>query len=227
MKFLLFIWGACWSSFITTMSWRYLTQCHPNYSSSRSICDYCEQKIKILLLVPILGFLIQGGNCKICHNKINPIWTIFEFINGLIWMLIPLCNPTDYILFLIIDCCLLALCVQDWFDQRVSCLLFIGLVPLHWLAIVPSFNVITFIWVIILCFGYFVDSIGNGDIDFIVITTLLIGPTICMRAVAIACFLGLLYACLLKQRTLPFIPFLSWGLAISLILQEHSSFIWF
>lgn len=79
------------------------------------MCDYCEQKIKILLLVPILGFLIQGGNCKICHNKINPIWTIFEFINGLIWMLIPLCNPTDYILFLIIDCCLLALCVQDWF----------------------------------------------------------------------------------------------------------------
>lgn len=92
-----------------------------------------------------------------------------------------------------------------------SCLLFIGLVPLHWLARAPSFNVITFIWVIILCFGYFVDSIGNDDIDFIVITTLLIGPTICMRAVAIACFLGLLYACLLKQRTLPFIPFLSWG----------------
>lgn len=219
LKIFLFIFGTCWASFITTMTWRYLIQNHPQYRPACSICDQCHQQISSFNLIPIIGFLLQGGNCKLCHSRIDPLWTILEFVNGLVWCLMPLLSLKDYLAFLIIDCCLLALCVQDWFEQKVSFFLFAGLIPLYWLEVTPTFSFITLIWGLFWIFGYFSVAIGNGDIDFMLIITLLAGPIISTRAVAIACCLGLLYAYFKRRQTLPFIPFLACGLSISLILQ--------
>lgn len=222
MKILLFVWGACWSSFITTYGWRYLIQNHPGYRPASSICDYCHHKIHAVLLIPIVGFAVQRGKCKYCKVRINPLWTMFEIINGIIWIKMPLMCLTDYLGFGVINGCLLLLCVQDWFDQRVHCLLFCGLLPLYWLQITPYLNVFTFMWAAIFCLGYFSQSIGNGDIDFMIIITILCGPVISIRAIGIGCVLGLLYAALSSQRKLPFIPFLSLGLMVGLIWQSMS-----
>ena len=59
-----------------------------NILSPRSFCPECNHQIKILYLLPLIGFFLQSGKCKICKNKIPFFYPITEISFLLIGLLL-------------------------------------------------------------------------------------------------------------------------------------------
>jgi len=51
-----------------------------------SHCPYCDQKIKGKDNVPVLGWLVLNGRCRVCRLPISTRYPIVEFICGLIFL---------------------------------------------------------------------------------------------------------------------------------------------
>lgn len=52
-----------------------------------SHCTKCNKRLGPLELIPILSFLILGGKCKNCKEKISWFYPIFEFSSGVLFAL--------------------------------------------------------------------------------------------------------------------------------------------
>ncbi|MBO6195231.1 MAG: prepilin peptidase [Bacilli bacterium] len=52
-----------------------------------SKCDKCNHPLSIKEKIPIVSFIIQKGKCNYCHQKISPIYIIFEIVTGLLFSL--------------------------------------------------------------------------------------------------------------------------------------------
>lgn len=219
MVILFFVFGACWASFVCTMTWRqlFLTGHRPRYS----VCDACRQPIHIYDLLPIIGYCGQLGKCRHCKRPFNSYWTMAELVNGLAWATMPLWTPLDILLFFISDTFFLVICTQDWFQKEFSWPLLLGCIPLHWLTILPPLHWSTLIITVVLASGYLWPKLGNGDVDWMIMVTLCCGYSITMWGIIIGCLLALLYTIICRHRLLPFLPFLCCGLLISLIIQKH------
>lgn len=223
MQLLLFVCGACWSSFITTMAWRYLlTTSHSNGPYTRfSACDHCHHHLAPHYLLPIFGFFCQRGHCHYCQKPIPVVWTICELICGLTWSGWPWWTNVDLMILIISSSALLILSVQDWFEQSINVCFFIFLIPLHWLSICPPVKWDAIVISLVLASTYLLHSIGGGDVDFMIVITILCGSKISTLAIAISCCLALSYIVISRQRKIPFIPFLCVGLVSSLIIQKY------
>ena len=72
----------CIGSFISSVIYRF----SPNISKDiniffpRSFCPDCNKQIKLIYLIPLLGFILQKGKCKSCNNSISFSYPITELI---------------------------------------------------------------------------------------------------------------------------------------------------
>ena len=81
----IFIIGLCFGSFFNVVGYRL-----PNNMSIAfppSHCPKCNHKLKFFELIPVLSFIIQGGKCKKCKEKISIFYPIFELLTGIIFVL--------------------------------------------------------------------------------------------------------------------------------------------
>ena len=53
--------------------------------SPPSHCPNCNHRLGALELIPIFSFLLQGGKCKNCKNKISIFYPLFEVVCGLLF----------------------------------------------------------------------------------------------------------------------------------------------
>jgi leader peptidase (prepilin peptidase)/N-methyltransferase len=103
--FLLFILGLAVGSFLNVVIYREIQgektsrskkqakkQWLPAWFWGRSYCDHCKKKIAWYDNIPILSYILLGGRCRYCHQKINlqyplvELLTAFEFI-WIYWLL--------------------------------------------------------------------------------------------------------------------------------------------
>ena len=54
---------------------------------NKSKCDKCNHELSIKEKIPIISYIIQGGKCRYCHQKISPIYIIFELLTGFLFSL--------------------------------------------------------------------------------------------------------------------------------------------
>ena len=72
----------CIGSFISSVIYRL----SPNTSKDiniffpRSLCPNCKKQIKVIYLIPLLGFILQKGKCISCSNSISFYYPITELI---------------------------------------------------------------------------------------------------------------------------------------------------
>lgn len=224
MVMISFIFGCCWASFMTTLTWRTISS--KEKKSRFSICDACGHPLFIRDRLPIIGYCLQRGSCRHCQRPINRYWTVAEVLNGLAWVGMPLWSPLDYLLFFIIDSTVLVICTQDWFQMEFSWPLLIGYLPLHWLTVSPPLRKSTIILTLLLFTIYLWPGLGNGDVDWMIITNLCCGFSITSHAILFGCLLALTYTVGNRQRLLPFLPFLCSGLLISLVTQKAWQTLW-
>ncbi|WP_077308366.1 prepilin peptidase [Terribacillus halophilus] len=55
------------------------------FQSERSYCPNCKQQIKAYDLIPVISYIILGGKCRSCKQKISPLYPFTELATGLLF----------------------------------------------------------------------------------------------------------------------------------------------
>lgn len=83
---IIFILGLALGSFLNSWIWRN----HENVriSKGRSICPNCRRQLKWYENVPVVSFLLLGGNCRTCKHIIPKHFVWVELITALIFVFV-------------------------------------------------------------------------------------------------------------------------------------------
>ena len=83
---LIFIIGTLFGSFYTLAVYRIPKR--QDIIHTHSYCPNCNHKLGFLDLVPILSYILLGGKCRYCKNKIRPRYLILEALSGILFVII-------------------------------------------------------------------------------------------------------------------------------------------
>jgi leader peptidase (prepilin peptidase) / N-methyltransferase len=82
---ILFFIGASFGSFFYTLSLRCASTEKKSIRAlliSSSKCPFCEKKISIVYLIPVLGFFFARARCSSCKAAISPAYLVSEVFSG-------------------------------------------------------------------------------------------------------------------------------------------------
>lgn len=91
---MIFIIGLCFGSFYNVVGYRLPNNMSLSFPASH--CPNCNHKLKFFELIPVLSFLIQGGKCKNCKQKISWFYPIFEFLTACLFVVCYLVFKDEY-----------------------------------------------------------------------------------------------------------------------------------
>lgn len=197
------------------------------WAPARSFCDGCHVRLRWWQLIPILGYLIQGGHCHYCHQPIPVFFPLCELLAGTTAAL--LCGPNvgRSAAFLIAISTLVSLASSDYFYQFIYPVGLVGLLPLffctHHQAWTWENMIASALLLLVLASCCLIGGLGIGDGEFLLVVTFTTGwyPTLYV----IMC--GSFFTLLLTQRgpakeKVPFLPGLASALAVVLILLKNN-----
>lgn len=236
ISFLVFAVGAIFGSFTNVLIDRL-----PRGESvlfGRSHCDSCKKKLSSFDMIPLLSFLLLGGKCRYCKKKIGIRTFATELSMGVLFLLLFVFSYTTPLPFVFLCICTVLLYAIALIDIDhgiipdsllvVLTVLSAGYVvflipqafPSHLAAGVISFLFFLFIFAITKGRG-----IGFGDVKYAFVIGFLLGPWLSVIAFYGAFLTGAVISIILvvvqkkklKGSTVPFGPFLSLGVFMSLI----------
>lgn len=82
----IFIIGTLFGSFFSLALYRIPR--HEDIIVKNSYCPNCKHNLGFFDLIPIISFLIRGGKCKYCREKISIRYLLLEIFNGIIFLLL-------------------------------------------------------------------------------------------------------------------------------------------
>ncbi len=91
LTFVVFLFGACWGSFLNVCIYRIPAEL--SVVKPRSRCPKCMTNLAWRDNIPILGWLLLGGKCRYCKAPISPRYPIVELITALLFTAIWLKYP--------------------------------------------------------------------------------------------------------------------------------------
>lgn len=204
-----------------------------NITTTRSHCMSCGYQLKWYDLIPIFSYLILGGKCRACKEKISYQYLIIEVLNGLLYVFIFLNQGLhlESILSCLLTSALLVLSAIDLRTYEIPAIinLFIGVLAVVRVIldyknigqyILGSISVSGFLLLIFLISKG--RAIGGGDIKFMAVCGLFLGYQRIILAFLLGCILGsLIHIIRMKvskqDRVLAFGPYLSLGIFISML----------
>lgn len=223
-----FIFGTIFGSFFHVVGTRL-----PNGESivsPPSHCTNCNHRLKPIELIPIFSFLIQGGKCKICKQKLSWFYPIYEILTGILF---GLCYHAfglslELLFALTFVSILMILIISDYYYMILPdsvmitgiILLGIEIFIIHggesFLRAIGSGIGTFLIMYLIKLFGDFLfkkESMGGGDIKLLFLFGMVLGIPMSVISIFLASFLALPIALIIlyKEKTniIPFGPFLS------------------
>ena len=94
----LFIIGLCLGSFLNVVIDRWPHD--KSIVSGRSHCDFCQHKLGVFDLIPVISFFILGGKCRYCHKNLSFQYPIIEFTSGILLVLTSALSANNIFLML-------------------------------------------------------------------------------------------------------------------------------
>lgn len=233
-----FMLGAIFGSFYYVVAYRIPKG--ESIVSPPSHCPNCNHRLSPLELIPIFSFLLQGGKCKNCKQKISIFYPLFEIVCGILFGLsflsyglsleliivltfismIMIISLSDYYYMIIPDEVLIffiiTLCIEMFFINGLNYLL------IHLL-----YGVISFVIMLLLkLFGDFIfkkESMGGGDIKLMFVFGLMFGWQMSIVSIFLAAIIGLPISLVLlkknKEHILPFGPYLGIASIVIVLFQ--------
>lgn len=233
-----FLFGIVLGSFYNVVGYRLPRNESLVYPSSHCTC--CNHKLGILDLFPIFSYLLLGGKCRYCGNKISLFYPIFECITGILFALsYHIFGFTiDFVITLIFISTLLIVIISDYqtmiIPDELLAFSIILLLPCIWIqtgwsglgiAIVEGFGSFILMFLIkkIGDFMFKKESMGGGDIKLMFLFGIVLGFEMSAVSIFIASFIGLPVSLWIlykkKNHEMPFGPFLAVAAIIILLLQ--------
>ncbi|WHH59664.1 A24 family peptidase [Petroclostridium sp. X23] len=200
-----------------------------------SHCVACGKRIKWYDLIPVISYIILGGKCRVCKQKISMKYPLVELFNGAVYLWI-------YSFY--------GLSVQFYaFGFLASCLIVISFIDFEH-QIIPN-GIIIFMMIFGIIFPYFNKSLGysdavigffaasiplliiailsrggmgGGDIKLMAVAGLFLGWKLILLALILGCIVGsviglalILLKKIQRRDKIPFGPFLATGIFIAML----------
>jgi prepilin signal peptidase PulO-like enzyme (type II secretory pathway) len=231
-----FIFGTFWGSFFYTLALRFVDgriKEHPAKSLfTRSKCPSCGKYINPIYLAPVIGYIILKGKCGNCGAKISPLYPSIEIIYGVIALLfawkfgITIYALNIYLLAGIALCISIidikALIIPD---SLVVAFLVLSIYPivLNWNIKDNLLGMLLLFVIFLVILLVFPGSFGGGDVKFGAAIGLFSGLEMSIVVLELSLVFGAIIGALYALKTqkslktkIPFAPFLTLGLIISL-----------
>jgi prepilin signal peptidase PulO-like enzyme (type II secretory pathway) len=242
-----FIFGSLWGSFFYSLALRYVNgSIKDNLRKAltgRSRCPDCGIKIKPLFLIPILGYILSRGKCDNCGSRISPEYPAAEIIFGLLMILTVNSFGISFYamdIFLLLSAALTLSYVDiKTFTIPNSLVILFTLLSIYPVILNSSYkdNLFGFLLMFsffILILIFFPGSFGGGDLKFASVVGFFSGlefSIVALEAALISgALFGVLYALVTKKgfkTKIPFGPFISLGLFISIFFGRDILLIYF
>ncbi|KIS03133.1 prepilin peptidase [Paucilactobacillus wasatchensis] len=211
-----FIYGACFASFLSLTAVRLVN--HQSIIAPRSHCDQCNHQLKNWQLIPIIGFLVQGGRCHFCHAKISSFSTIAEIGLGIFFTTLQQYSVVQSLTWICASATLIFCAATDVTSHFIYSPCLLGFIPslaltVHWQQFSISAGLSLGLTILILAItSLLTHGLGLGDIELIIIFQLLLGFTPTMIVLAVSSFASIIYFIITKHKSeLAFVPFLAFS----------------
>lgn len=219
------ILAAILASFACLAGWR-LGVGETPLAPRRSYCDHCRHQLSCWQLIPVLGWLLQGGRCHYCHCWISPFLPLVELITAASADLLYCGNCLFDAAILLSLSCLALLASSDYFHSFICPVFLLGLVPLlpwtqpQWDAAEICLAVVFLSVVIslVVCF----HGLGSGDAEYLAIALLVLGCRPTALLVVVACGFTILLAVVTKRKRVPLLPGLAFATVLLLVLLKKN-----
>ena len=231
-----FVLGTVLGSFYNVVGWR--LPIGESIISPPSHCPKCNHRLKAGELIPIISYIIQGGKCKNCKEKISCYYPIFEFISGLLFglsylsfgltldLVVALTFISMLLIIIVSDIHYMIICDEVLIVFSILLAVEIGIIygPTillsHMLSGVGSFLCMYLLKKI----GDFIfkqESMGGGDIKLMFILGLVLELPMALLSIFVGSLVGLPISLIFLKKNsehiIPFGPYLAIG-AITLLL---------
>lgn len=220
---LFFIIGAVAGSFGHVVAYRTLHQL--NFTTTRSRCDACARHLHPLELIPVASYLALRGRCRTCTARIAPTIFWLELFCGFSFFFmayfLPLTQAVFYFGWLLLAT---LLTLQDFWSQTITLnLLVFGHLFLYTAALLTGqpLHLLTLVVCALLLFSLSIllhQKIGPGDLSLLLIWSPLLTLNQLLWLIILACAVALPFALKNRGRPLPFVPFLTFGAIVALLL---------
>lgn len=233
-----FIFGCIFGSFYNVVGYRLPK--NESLIKPASHCPKCNHRLTPLELIPIFSFLLQGGKCKKCKNKISWFYPIFEFSSGGLFALSYIIFGFSWslIIALLFISMMLIIMISDYLYLIICDEVLIIFGSLIFIFVIISSGIkeaglsllegiIAFsIMFLLKKMGDLVfkkESMGGGDIKLMFIIGLTLGYKLAIIDIFLASIIGLPVAFIImmkkKDHVIPFGPFLGVAAIILLLTQ--------
>jgi leader peptidase (prepilin peptidase)/N-methyltransferase len=157
----MFIFGACFGSFYNVVGYRLPRNMSIIYPSSH--CTTCNHKLNIGDLFPIFSYILLKGKCRYCKAKVGIFYPIFETICGILFTICYLkYNFTfELLIALIFISAGLIIIISDYQTM---------IIPDE--VLIVTVILLSIVYLIGFGFSYFINTIINGIVAFIVMFAL-------------------------------------------------------
>lgn len=244
MIVLFFVLGAMLASFYVCLALRL-----PNDISivkGRSYCDNCHTTLKALDLIPIISYVLLGGKCRYCKNKISIINLIAELSLGILFALGYFVYGFSYELYayLIIISLALIIIVSDFkylvildFPLFISAFAILVLKYIYFgfdgfkNALLSGVFLVLMLLIIKLIGDkvFKRESLGWGDVKLSLFMGVVLGLRLGLTAIVIGSFIALPYAMYYvskkQEKEIPFGPFLILGVFLVFIFMDKIDYL--
>ena len=224
----LFVLGTILGSFYNVVAYRLPKGEAIVYPASH--CPNCNHKLRPWELIPIFSYLLQGGKCSSCKQKISIFYPISEILCGLLLVFCYLSFGISYdlIIALTFTSLLIIVMLSDYYYMIIedSVLIVFGLLLVieiyfihgssyllhHLLSALIAF-LIMYILKLVGDFIFKKESMGGGDIKLMAIFGLMIGWEMSIITIFLSAFIALPISLFIlktnKNHEIPYGPFLS------------------
>lgn len=223
LKLYFFLLGTILASFAGLAAVRLGNGQRP-WSPGRSYCDHCRRQLAPWQLIPICGYLIQGGRCHYCHARLSIFYPLSELLTGGVALALCQSLSLDSAGILLVLTTLVFLASTDHFYQFIYPVALAGLFPLGLLFTPPGPKVS---WPAALLFSLLLPftvlhSLGWGDLEFLTVLLLTLGWYPTALVLLAACLLALVVNFASgrpRHGPAPFIPELALATGTLLVLM--------
>ena len=240
------LFGICVGSFLNVVIYRVPSGMSVAFPASH--CPKCKYELKWYDNIPVISYIVLGGRCRGCKERISPRYAVVELANMLLWLLSVALFWEESIICAIIAALVSSLMICIFyidldhkliFDRFVIMIGLLGIAatvfdPVYgWLSHVIG-GVVGFVSFYLIAWSFEkirgVEGLGGGDIKLTAVCGLLLGWQKLLLSIVLATVSASVVLLILSRKNgnsdeeggeYPFAPFLTSGFALSMFFGEE------
>lgn len=232
---IIFLYGIVIGSFLNVCIYRLPKK--ENIVKVRSHCMNCGYQLKWYDLIPLFSYLLLGGRCRKCKQKISIQYPVIEALNGVLYMIVfaEYGLSIETLLYCLLFSALITLSVIDFRTYEIPLginifILALGLIRVvtdyaNWPRYVIGLVCVSGVLFLIYWFSHG-RALGGGDVKLMAACGLLLGWQLILIGFVAGCIIGSVVHLLRMKisgegHLLAMGPYLSIGVMVAVLWGEY------